>query len=83
MTVSLSHGDGFVAQNLFQDAQVPAVHHPVRCERMLVMPTSARGSPAVSGVAPVPGTNETDLLAHAAAVEVNSEHPLAKAIGPR
>jgi len=42
--------------------------------------TLTRGSPAVSGVAPVPGTNETDLLAHAAAVEVNSEHPLAKAI---
>jgi Cu2+-exporting ATPase len=42
--------------------------------------TLTRGSPAVSGVAPVPGTNESDLLTHAAAVEVNSEHPLAKAI---
>src|SRR2546425_2907011 len=42
--------------------------------------TLTRGSPAVSGVATVPGTSETDLLAHAAAVEVNSEHPLAKAI---
>jgi Cu2+-exporting ATPase len=28
----------------------------------------------------VAGTNESDLLAHAAAVETNSEHPLAKAI---
>jgi Cu2+-exporting ATPase len=42
--------------------------------------TLTRGSPAVSGVATVPGTNDGDLLAHAAAVEVNSEHPLAKAI---
>ena len=42
--------------------------------------TLTRGSPAASGVTPVPGTDETDLLAHAAAVEVNSEHPLAKAI---
>jgi Cu2+-exporting ATPase len=42
--------------------------------------TLTRGSPAVSGVATVPGTNDDDLLAHAAAVEVNSEHPLAKAI---
>jgi Cu2+-exporting ATPase len=42
--------------------------------------TLTRGSPAVSGVATVPGTNDGDLLAQAAAVEVNSEHPLAKAI---
>jgi P-type Cu2+ transporter len=42
--------------------------------------TLTRGSPAVSGVAAVAGTNESDLLTHAAAVEANSEHPLAKAI---
>ena len=42
--------------------------------------TLTRGSPALSGVAAAPGTNENDLLAHAAAVEANSEHPLAKAI---
>jgi P-type Cu2+ transporter len=42
--------------------------------------TLTRGSPAVSGVAAAPGSNESDLLAQAAAVEVNSEHPLAKAI---
>ncbi len=42
--------------------------------------TLTRGSPALSGVAPAPGSNESDLLAHAAAVEANSEHPLAKAI---
>jgi len=42
--------------------------------------TLTRGSPALSGVATVPGTNDGDLLADAAAVEVNSEHPLAKAI---
>src|ERR1017187_5630784 len=42
--------------------------------------TLTRGSPAVSGVVAAPGNNESDLLALAAAVEVNSEHPLAKAI---
>src|SRR6266704_3021770 len=42
--------------------------------------TLTRGSPAVSGVAAAPGTREDDLIACAAAVEANSEHPLAKAI---
>jgi P-type Cu2+ transporter len=42
--------------------------------------TLTRGSPALSGVAAAPGSTESDLLAHAAAVEANSEHPLAKAI---
>jgi P-type Cu2+ transporter len=42
--------------------------------------TLTRGSPALSGIAAAPGTNEGDLVAHAAAVEANSEHPLAKAI---
>jgi len=42
--------------------------------------TLTRGSPAVSGVAVAPGTTEDNLIARAAAVEFNSEHPLAKAI---
>jgi P-type Cu2+ transporter len=42
--------------------------------------TLTRGSPAVSGVAAATGTTEDDLIAYAAAVESNSEHPLAKAI---
>src|SRR5882672_7240277 len=42
--------------------------------------TLTRGSLAVSGVAAAPGTTEDDLIARAAAVESNSEHPLAKAI---
>src|SRR5437879_7486446 len=41
--------------------------------------TLTRGSPAVSGVAAAPGTTEDDLIARVAAVESNSEHPLAKA----
>jgi Cu2+-exporting ATPase len=42
--------------------------------------TLTRGSPALSGIVAAPGTHEIDLLTHAAAVEANSEHPLAKAI---
>src|SRR5712672_2395329 len=42
--------------------------------------TLTRGSPAVSGVAAAPGIAENDLIAWAASVEANSEHPLAKAI---
>src|SRR5437762_12627948 len=42
--------------------------------------TLTRGSPVLSGVVAAPGTNDGDLLAYAAAVEANSEHPLAKAI---
>jgi Cu2+-exporting ATPase len=42
--------------------------------------TLTRGSPAVSEVAAAPGATEDDLIARAAAVESNAEHPLAKAI---
>lgn len=42
--------------------------------------TLTRGSPAVSGIAVAPGTPESQFLGLAAAVEANSEHPLAKAI---
>jgi P-type Cu2+ transporter len=42
--------------------------------------TLTRGSPAVSEVAAAPGTSEDELVAYSAAVESDSEHPLAKAI---
>ncbi len=42
--------------------------------------TLTRGSPAVSGVAAGSGITDDELIARAAAVESNSEHPLAKAI---
>src|SRR5580658_2296156 len=42
--------------------------------------TLTRGSPALSGVATASGGSESNLLAEAAAVEANSEHPLAKAV---
>lgn len=42
--------------------------------------TLTKGEPAVSRIAVVEGTNETDLLSWAAAAEGDSEHPLAKAI---
>src|SRR5215469_2035713 len=42
--------------------------------------TLTRGSPAVSGVVAAAGTSEAELIALAAAVESNSEHPLAKAV---
>jgi len=42
--------------------------------------TLTRGAPALSGVAVAPGVREEDLFARAAAVEADSEHPLAKVI---
>ncbi|TDD60531.1 copper-translocating P-type ATPase [Kribbella antibiotica] len=42
--------------------------------------TLTKGEPAVLGVAPTAGVTEDELLALAAAVEADSEHPLAKAI---
>lgn len=42
--------------------------------------TLTRGSPALSGFAAAPGITENDLFARTAAVESNSEHPIAKAI---
>src|SRR6201997_485656 len=42
--------------------------------------TLTRGSPAVSDVVAAPAIAEDDLMALTAAVESNSEHPLAKAI---
>jgi Cu2+-exporting ATPase len=42
--------------------------------------TLTRGSPVLSAVSAAPGSNESDLLARGAAVEANSEHPLAKPI---
>src|SRR3984893_18516246 len=41
--------------------------------------TLTRGSPAVSEVAAAPGTSEDEVVAYCAAVQSNSEHPLAKA----
>src|SRR5947207_1646271 len=42
--------------------------------------TLTRGSPAVPGITAVPGASESEVMAVAAAVEINSEHPLAKAV---
>jgi Cu2+-exporting ATPase len=42
--------------------------------------TLTRGSPAVSEVFAAPGFSEDDVMALSAAVESDSEHPVAKAI---
>lgn len=42
--------------------------------------TLTRGTPVLSGLAAAPGINEGDVLALAASVEADSEHPIAKAI---
>jgi P-type Cu2+ transporter len=42
--------------------------------------TLTRGEPALTGAFPVTGVTEDELLALAAAVEADSEHPLARAI---
>jgi len=43
--------------------------------------TLTRGRPIIVGVAAAPDSNESELLALAASVEADSEHPLARAIG--
>ncbi len=42
--------------------------------------TLTRGSPVLSSIAAAPDTSETEVLALAASVEADSEHPIAKAI---
>jgi Cu2+-exporting ATPase len=42
--------------------------------------TLTRGSPGLSGIAPATGTREEEVLALTAAVEAESEHPIAKAV---
>jgi Cu2+-exporting ATPase len=42
--------------------------------------TLTRGAPALSGVAPAKGTDELELLGLGAAVEADSEHPIARAV---
>jgi P-type Cu2+ transporter len=42
--------------------------------------TLTRGEPAVSGVIAAPGSSEAEVLGLAAAVEADSEHPLARAV---
>ncbi|AXL11585.1 heavy metal translocating P-type ATPase [Microbacterium foliorum] len=42
--------------------------------------TLTKGAPAVTAIDPAPGTDADRLLASAAAAEVDSEHPLARAI---
>jgi P-type Cu2+ transporter len=42
--------------------------------------TLTRGSPALSGIATAPGASQDEVLAVAASVEADSEHPVAKAI---
>jgi Cu2+-exporting ATPase len=42
--------------------------------------TLTRGEPVLAGVAAAPGITEDELLAMAAAVEADSEHPLARAV---
>ena len=42
--------------------------------------TLTRGEPVLAGVAAAPGTDEDELLALAAGVEADSEHPLARAV---
>src|SRR6202167_2678711 len=42
--------------------------------------TLTRGSPSLSGIATARGTSEEELLAVAASVEADSEHPIAKAL---
>jgi Cu+-exporting ATPase len=73
-------GRGATAGVLFRDARALEVLGSVQAMALDKTGTLTLGSPAVTELAPAPGTDEEELLATAAAAEIGSEHPLAKAV---
>ncbi|HZE98207.1 MAG TPA: heavy metal translocating P-type ATPase [Planctomycetota bacterium] len=65
---------------LFKDAE--AIEGLGRLDRILFDKTGTltRGKPSVTGMIPMPGFTKEQVLGMAAAVERNSEHPIARAI---
>lgn len=80
--MSIMVGVGLGAKNgvLIKDAEVLEIMEKVDTIVVDKTGTLTEGRPSLTGCVPVDSMNETELLAYAAAVEQNSEHPLGHAI---
>ncbi|MGE5540515.1 MAG: heavy metal translocating P-type ATPase [Gemmatimonas sp.] len=80
MSIMVGVGRGAQSGVLIKNAE--ALERMERIDTLVVDKTGTltEGKPSVIAVAPIDGVTEEQLLAHAAAVEQSSEHPLAKAI---
>src|ERR1700761_5731265 len=80
MSIMVGVGRGAQSGILIRDAQ--ALERLERIDTLVIDKTGTltEGKPAVTGIIPAGGVEESDLLRLAAAVERGSEHPLARAI---
>jgi P-type Cu+ transporter len=80
MTVMVGTGRGAHAGILFRNAEALERLAAVTVLAVDKTGTLTEGKPSVVAIHPAPGFSGSDLLATAASVEANSEHPLAAAI---
>jgi Cu+-exporting ATPase len=75
-------GTGTAARHgiLIKDAQALELAHSVRTVAFDKTGTLTEGRPALVDVAPAQGLSREHVLAHAAALQAGSEHPLARAV---
>jgi P-type Cu+ transporter len=80
--VSIMVGVGRAAQEGILVKDAGAIENTEKIDTLVMDKTGTltAGHPEVTGFTPAPGAREEDVLAAAAALEVNSEHPLAKAV---
>jgi Cu+-exporting ATPase len=83
MSVMVGVGRGAQAGVLIKKAEAIELMEKVRILVVDKTGTLTEGRPAVTAIVPFDSVNEDGLLAFAAAVERNSEHPLARALVER
>jgi Cu+-exporting ATPase len=80
MSIMVGVGRGAQAGVLIKEAEAIELMEKVRTLVVDKTGTLTEGKPKVTAIVPAHSTNENELLALAAAVEKNSEHPLARAV---
>ena len=80
MSIMVGTGKGAQAGVLIRDAE--ALERLEKVDTLVVDKTGTltQGKPVVTSILPAPGQSENDVLALAAGLEENSEHPLAAAV---
>jgi Cu+-exporting ATPase len=80
MSIMVATGKGATSGVLFKNAE--AIETMRKIDTLVVDKTGTLtlGKPALTGLVPAPGMEETQLLQLAASLETSSEHPLAAAI---